>query len=250
MGNSSRICSYCQTPNKGDHRYCVRCSAPLDPASYGRPVPRAAKRRPSSARRYIVAAAIVFAAAAGFMLHAVVRATHEVPALTEDVHADNPPAAVVPPPAVSGWTPGGSAAPAPEATAAPAWSSSNFPVARPMPIEPPSDPSTSMVGIAPRAPRARAAVTRQKTFTNDDLVETRDSNWTAPAAETPTAPRSEEVSERETKLREKLASVQAAERRLSQAPTEDREDARDDLEDARHDAEKAARKLEDARRQN
>ena len=223
MGDSSRICSYCKTPNKGDHRYCVRCSAPLDPASYGKPVPRAAKRRPSSARRYIVAAAIVLAAAAGFMLHAVVRATHEVPALTEDVHADNPPAAAVPPPAVSGWTPGGSAAP-------------------------PSDPATSMVGIAPRAPRARAAVTRQKTFTNDDLVGTRDSNWTAPATEPPSGPRSDDVVERETKLRDKLASVQAAERRLSQAPADDREDALDDLQDARHDAEKAARKLEDARR--
>ena len=35
MGNSSRICSYCHTPNKGDHRYCVRCSAPLDPAYHG-----------------------------------------------------------------------------------------------------------------------------------------------------------------------------------------------------------------------
>jgi hypothetical protein len=199
-----------------------------------------------------VAAAIVFAAAAGFMLHALVRATHEVPVLNEDVHADNPPTAVVPPPAVSGWTPGGTAAPAaaPETTPAPAWSSTSFPAARPMPIETPSDPATSMVGIAPRAPRARAAVTRQKTFTNDDLVGTRDSSWTAPAPEPQSGPRSDDVVEREAKLRDKLASVQAAERRLSQAPADDREDALDDLQDARHDAEKAARKLEDARRQN
>jgi hypothetical protein len=204
----------------------------------------------------VLAAGVVLALAAGFMVHAVVRATHEVPALSEDVRADNPPVAAVPPPAVSGWVPGAGATVEPDA--APAWSSGAFPVARANPYDVPGDPSTSMVGIAPRAPRERAAVARQRTFTNDDLLETRDSAWTrhAPAPEPPRGEvsgdpeRSAEIAERETKLREKLDRLEAAERRLTTAGPDGRDDAADDLDDARRDAAKAERKLEEARRNN
>lgn len=183
MGDSTRICSYCRTPNKGAHRYCVRCSAPLD-AGLGpvRPMVMAPRPAPSRVSRYLLAAGVVAAIAAGFMVHAVVQATHEVPALSEDVHAAEA-ATVLPPPPVSGWTPGGSAPvdpePAPPTPTAPAWTSSAFPVARPMPsdmpvvAEAPGDPAASMVGIAPRAPRARAAVAGRRSFTDDDLLATR-----------------------------------------------------------------------------
>ncbi len=258
MGDSvrtgaSRICSYCASPNQGAHRYCVRCSAPLDPASEGRrPVKAAATRPRSSALRYVLAAGVVLALAAGFMIHSLVRATREVPVLTDDVRADNPPA---PPPAVSGWVPGGSA-PVVAPEAAPALSSGSFPVARPNPYAVPGDPGSSMVGIAPRAPRARVAVARQQAFTNDDLLETRDAGRSAPEPDQAARPsadadeRSKEVAKREMKLREKQARLRAAEQRLSAASGDDRDDAADDVEDARHDADKAARKLEEARRSN
>ena len=255
MGDSTRICSYCRTPNKGAHRYCVRCSAPLD--VYGvptRPVAAGRTRGRSAAARYVLAAGLVLALAAGFMIHQVVRATHEVPTLTEDVHADNAPAVVTPPPAVSGWVPGGSA-PAVEPDTAPAWSPSSFPVARPNPYDVPGDPSTSMVGIAPHAPRERAALARKHAFTNDDLLATRGSVWSTPSSAPAPAPAadaeaSEEIAKRETKLREKLARVSEAERRLSEAGADHRDDAADALEDARHDAAKAELKLEEARRRS
>ena len=254
MADSTRICSYCRTPNKGAHRYCVRCSAPLD--VYGvapRPVVAAGRSRGrSGAMRYVLAAGLVLALAAGFMVHAMVQATHEVPALTEDVHADNAPAVVAPPPAVSGWAPGGSVAVAPAPAAVPAtptaWSSGSFPVARPIPNDVPADPATSMVGIAPRAPRARAAVARQHAFTDDDLVQTRGASWSTPAPAVPVDPeRSDEIAKRESKLREKQAKVDEAERRLREASADHRDDALSDLEDAQHDAAKAERKLEEAR---
>lgn len=252
MGDSNtRLCSYCASPNKGAHRYCVRCSAPLDATGTApRPVARSSRAARQRAKRYVVAAGVVVALAAGFMLHALLRATHEVPALTDDVHAANAPAVAAPPPTVAGWVPGGSA-PVVEPVAAPAPSSASLPVARPNPYDVPAEPGTSMVGIAPRAPRARAEATRRQAFTNDDLVGTRGSQWSTPAETTsPPAGRSEDVVKRETKLREKLAGVEAAQRRLRQVSGDDRDDALDDLQDAREDAEKAARKLEEARREN
>jgi uncharacterized membrane protein len=115
----------------------------------------------------------------------------------------------------------------------------------------PGDPSASLVGIAPRAPRARAAVAGRRTLTHDDPLETRDAGWSTPAqATTPAAGVSEDVAKRESKLREKLSDVEAAQRRLSAAGADERDDAADDLEDARRDAAKAERKLEEARRNN
>ena len=74
---------------------------------------------------------------------------------------------------------------APERAAAstsptPSWSSNSFPVARANPYDVPGDPNTSMVGIAPRAPRARAAMARKRVFTEQDLLATR-GGWSAPA---------------------------------------------------------------------
>ena len=121
--------------------------------------------------RYVLAAATVALVAAGFMVRTVVRATHEVPVLSEDVHADSTGVAAAPPPAVTGWSPGANV-PAEPATAT-AWSSGSFPVARDNPYDVPGDPGASMVGIAPRAPRDRAAVSRKRAFTDDDLLEMR-----------------------------------------------------------------------------
>jgi hypothetical protein len=136
--------------------------------------------RPGRVTRYVLAAGVVAAIAAGFMVRAVVQATHEVPALSEDVHADEA-APVLPPPPISGWTPGGGVPvePMPQTSTPPAWTPSAFPVARPMPsdapvvADAPGDPGASMVGIAPRASRARAAVAGRRSFTDDDLLATR-----------------------------------------------------------------------------
>jgi hypothetical protein len=104
-------------------------------------------------------------------------------------------------------------------TSVPNWSSTSFPVARPNPYDVPGDPNASMVGIAPRAPRVRAAMTRQRVFTDDDLLETRGSGWSTPPTPEPVR---------------------------SQAP----EDAADDVDDTQRDAANAARQLEGARRRN
>lgn len=180
MGDSigeggSRICSYCSARNKAGHRYCVRCSAPLDAAGRAA-LPMVMGPRPGRVKRYVLAAGVVAAIAAGFMVRAVVQATREVPALSEDVHADSTAAVAAPPAPVSGWAPGGSVPVEPEpayaaaAARVPAWSADSFPVARPNPYDVPGDPSASMVGIAPRA---QAAMAGRRSFTDDDLLATR-----------------------------------------------------------------------------
>lgn len=142
--------------------------------------------------RYLLAGGVLVAIAVGFIAHTVLRATQEVGALTEDVRADSARTVnTAPPPPVSGWSPGANV---PVEPGAPRWSSESFPVARPNPYDVPGDPSASMVGIAPRSPRVRAAVARQRVFTENDLLATRGAGWSTPAPEpvrTPMPPHAE-----------------------------------------------------------
>jgi hypothetical protein len=271
-----RVCPSCGSRNKAAHRYCVRCSAPLHaPATAAPGAARAA--RPGSTRmmRFVLAAGVVAAIAVGLIVRTVFRATLEVPAISEDVRADSArTVAAPPPPPVSGWYPGGNVPVEPDT--APRWSSDSFRVARPNPYDVPGDPNASMVGIAPRAPRVRAARARQRVFTDDDLLETREAGWsTLPAPElVPTrapepvrpqtpppedAERRDEIAKRESKLNDALSRLDAAQERLhglrAQARVAEDEDARESLEDAledvddaQRDAAKATRKLEEARR--
>jgi hypothetical protein len=67
-------------------------------------------------------------------------------------------------------------APAWSSNPSPTWSSESFPVERVNPYDVPGDPNASMVGIAPREPRVRAAMAKQRVFTDDDLLATRGRN--------------------------------------------------------------------------
>ena len=172
-----RICPSCGSRNKAAHNYCVRCSAELDAAATGA-APAAITARPGNTRmmRFLLAAGVVAAIAAGLIVRTVFRATLEVPDISQDVRADSARTVSAPPPPVSGWVPGANVPVEPDP--APSWSSTSFPVARPNPYDVPGDPNASMVGIAPRAPRVRAALARKRVFTGDDLLETR--GWSAP----------------------------------------------------------------------
>jgi hypothetical protein len=257
-----RICPSCGSRNKASHNFCVRCSAPMDAAEAG--APRMANA-PASGNprlmRFLLAGGLIAAVGAGLFVRSMLA---EVPDVSEDVRADS--ARTVdapPPPEVSGWAPG---AGLPEPQAAP-WSSESFPVARPNPYDVPGDPATSMVGIAPSAPRVRAAVNRRRVYTEADLLATRGGAWSAPAPTPEPArpaavePASEEVVKRESKLRDERSRLEAAQARLSAMQAraggvgDDDErrsldDAREDVEDAQKDAARAARKLEEARRNN
>jgi hypothetical protein len=129
--------------------------------------------------RFVLAAGVIAAIAVGLIVRTVFRATLEVPVVSEDVRADSARTVSAPPPPVSGWYPGANVPAPPEAApgasipSVPSWSASSFPVARPNPYDVPGDPSASMVGIAPRSPRVRAAMARQRVFTDDDLLATR-----------------------------------------------------------------------------
>jgi hypothetical protein len=122
--------------------------------------------------RFVLAAGVIAAIAVGLIVRTVFRATLEVPAISEDVRADSARTVSAPPPPVSGWYPGANVPVEPDT--APAWSTESFPVVRPNPYDVPGDPNASMVGIAPRPPRARAAMLRQRVFTENDLLATRD----------------------------------------------------------------------------
>ena len=193
-----RICPSCAARNKAAYSYCVRCSAALDAGAADAGLASPSPPRPGSPRamRFVLAAGVIAAITVGLIVRTVFRATLEVPAISDDVRADSartvdaPP----PPPPVSGWYPGANVPSAPDTMAAaannptPSWSSESFPVARVNPYDVPGDPSASMVGIAPRAPRARAALARKRVFTEDDLLATRGGAWSAP----PPVPSSEE----------------------------------------------------------
>ena len=242
-----RICPSCGSRNKAAHNFCVRCSASLQATGTAAgPGTRAAQPRGTRTLRLALAAGVLVFIGVAFALHTVFRATQEVAVLSEDVRADNAETVVEP-------------------ETAPSWSSSSFPVARPNPYDVPGDPNASMVGIAPRAPRARAAMLRQRVFTEQDLLATRESHWSTPAPEPvrpqaaprPDAERSEEVAEREAKVNAALSRLDAAQERLNAlraralgADHDALEDASDDVDDAQRDAAKATRKLEEARREN
>lgn len=252
-----RVCPTCGSRNKGGHKYCVRCSAPLGAVAVAAARPGLEPTTNPRLTRFLLAAGVMAAIIAGLFLTTISRATREAGAISEDVRADTARsvaevAAPAPPPAVTGWYPGANVPVEPDT--APTWSSSSFPVARPNPYDVPGDPNASMVGIAPSAPRVRAAMARKRVFTDDDLLATRGGAWTAP-------PASSDLGERESKLGLAESRVQAAQTRLAQARAqrsgadEDHvrkaiEQAEDDLEDAREDAAKAQRKLQEARREN
>jgi hypothetical protein len=135
----------------------------------------------------LIIGGLLAAIAAGLVVRGILNASHDDTVRAEEhvQAAGLEPAAeapVVPPAEVTGWTPG-AAAPQPPG-GPPAWSSGSYAAA---PVEPPSDPGTSMVGIAP-APETgvREAARNGHVFTNDDLVKTRAAE--VPAAEPGGAP--------------------------------------------------------------
>jgi hypothetical protein len=177
-----RICPSCGSRNKAAYLYCVRCSAQLDAAAADAGLASGAAPAGSPRMmRLVLAAGVIAAIAAGLIVRTVFRATLEVPVISDDVRADSartvdaPP----PPPPVSGWYPGANVPVAPETVpawsnnSAPTWSSDSFPVERVNPYDVPGDPNASMVGIAPRAPRDRAALLQKRVFTENDLLATR-----------------------------------------------------------------------------
>jgi len=181
-----RICLSCGSRNKAAYNYCVRCSAELDVAAADvRPAAGGAQSGNPRLMRFLLAAGVIAAIAAGLVVRTVFRATLEVQDISEDVRADTARTILAPPPPpVSGWVPGANVpvepdpAPSWSSDSGPSWSSDSFPVARVNPYDVPGDPNASMVGIAPRAPRDRAAMARRRVFTDDDLLQTR--GWSTP----------------------------------------------------------------------
>jgi hypothetical protein len=184
-----RICPSCGSRNKAAYNYCVRCSAELDAAAAMERVAGPARSGNTRVMRFVLAGGVIAALAVGLAVRTVFRATLEVPPTSEDVRADSARTAIAPPPPpVSGWYPGANVpveterAPSGSSHSAPSWSGDSFPVARPNPYDVPGDPNASMVGIAPRAPRARAAMLRQRVFTDHDLLATRGGPGSTPPA--------------------------------------------------------------------
>ena len=266
-----RICPSCGARNKAAHNFCVRCSGAMDAALVGG-TGSAVAPRPRSTRmmRYLLPAFLIAALAAGLVLRTVYRATREASAVSEDVRADGARASTTTPPApppVSGWYPGANVSVEPDT--APTWAGDTLPSARKNPHDVPGDPNASMVGIAPRAPRARAPVRGQRVFTENDLLATRGTSWSTPTPEPARrqAPpldedQIEDIAKREAKLGVARARLEGARARLAELRARGRgafddddlrralKDAVDDLEDAQKDAAKATRKLEEARRSN
>lgn len=226
-GGGYRLCPLCEARNKAGHSTCAKCRTPLAGAPM---VTARAHARPSDRNpmlRMLLIGGLLAAIAAGLVVRGILNASLDSPLLGEDeVRAAETESAAagpaIPPPQVTGWTPGASAPAAATAEAPPpAWSSSSFPVA---PVEPPSDPSTSMVGIAPSTPatsRVRQAVRQGHVFTNDDLLSTRGPDTPAPAAAAPVeeAPAPPPITERpaprgDTVAQTDALSVAAAQRRV------------------------------------
>lgn len=186
-----RICPSCGSRNKAAHSYCVRCSTDLRAAATATSAAGWARQGSPRLMRFLLAAGVIAALAVGLIVRTVFRATLEVAPISEDVRADSArTVSAPPPPPVSGWYPGANVPVAPDATGQAevgfqagtgSWSSSSFPVERANPYDVPGDPNASMVGIAPRAPRARAAMLRRRVFTDNDLLATRGGAWSAPA---------------------------------------------------------------------
>ena len=266
MGDGGyRLCPLCEARNKAGHSTCAKCRTPLGSA----PVvaARAQARPPSGSNpmmRMLLIGGLLLAIAAGLAVRGIlnegmdssVLAEEQVRAAEQESVAEGP---AMPPPEVTGWTPGGSApAAAPVDTAPPVWSSSSFPVAR---FEAPSDPSTSMVGIAPEGPatsRVRQAVRQGHVFTNDDLLSTRTADTPAPAA-APVAepPAPSPITERPAPRGDTMArmdgadgatSVAAAQRRVlairdrARTTGQDLDDEMEDAIDAVREAQKRERR--------
>jgi hypothetical protein len=183
-----RICPLCEARNKAGETQCAKCRTPLSGAAVvaARPQPRGGS---DPLMRMLLIGGLLAAIGAGLVVRSILNASFESPVLSEEqVQAADAVApgeeAAAPPPEVTGWTPG-SVAPVAEPAAPPAWSTSTFPVA---PVEAPSDPNTSMVGIAPSASPVREAAKRGHVFTNDDLVGTRGPDTPAPAMESAAPP--------------------------------------------------------------
>jgi hypothetical protein len=127
-------------------------------------------------RRLLLAAGAIALIAAGLVILTVVRATQEASVISGEVRADGA-GPVLPPPAISGWSPAAAVPaepdPAPPSAPVPGWSSESFPVATTNPYDVPGDPNASMVGIAPSAPRVRKAIGGKRVFTEEDLLATR-----------------------------------------------------------------------------
>lgn len=266
-GGGYRLCPLCEARNKAGRSTCAKCRTPL---GSGPTVAARAHARPAAGSnpmlRMLLIGGFLLAIAAGLAVRGILNASLDNPVLAEDevraAEAESAAGPAMPPPEVTSWTPGGSAptAAAVDGTAqaaAPAWSSSSFPVA---PVEPPSDPSTSMVGIAPTAPatsRVRQAVRQGHVFTNDDLVGTRSADTPAPApAAAPVAepPAPSPITERPAPRAETMAgvdagsmSVAAAQRRVlairdrARATGQDLDDEMEDAIDAVREAQKRAR---------
>ena len=183
-GGGYRLCPLCEARNKAGDSNCAKCRTPMGSArTVAAPAQAHRSTGSSPVMRMLVIGGLLAAIAAGLVVRGILNSGLDDPVMAKEqvraVEVESGPA--LPPPEVSSWTPGGSA-PAPVEAAPPAWSNQSFPVA---PVEPRSDPSTSMVGIAPEGPatsRVRQAVRQGHVFTNDDLVGTRSADTPAPAA--------------------------------------------------------------------
>jgi hypothetical protein len=170
-----RICPACSSRNRGQGPFCVRCGASMSAVASFPGAPLASPRGRRRWTRFLVAAGVVLAVGVGYAARTVSQATEEVSALSDAVRADSAPIVDTPPPAVTGWYPGANLLePAKEMPrrSAPVASVSG-PSTGPNLYDVPGDPSASMVGIAPRAPRARPATAGKRVFTEEDLLATR-----------------------------------------------------------------------------
>ena len=254
-----RVCPLCEARNKVAHSICAKCRTPLAGARVVALPAEPGYVRANPMTRMLVIGGLLAAIAAGLVVRGMLNSSFKDTVLAEEqVQASETTAAPVLPPAeVTGWTPGAVPAqpepalpqdPLPQAVP-PAWSSSTYPVA---PVEAPSDPGTSMVGIAPGATSVREAARKGHVFTNDDLVETRAAEPAPEPAVVPPAPVGEQRAPRgETVARVESGSapasrVAAAQRRVleirdrARATGQDLDDEMEDAIDAVREAQKAA----------
>ena len=245
-----RICPLCEARNKAGHTQCAKCRTSLGSAAVIAAAPGEARAGGDPLMRMLLIGGLLAAIAAGLVVRSILNASLESPVLAEEEvqAAETAPAAgeAAPPPEVTGWATG-AVAPVAEPAAPPAWSTTSFPVA---PVETPSDPANSMVGIAPSASPVREAAKRGHVFTNDDLVQTRAMEAPVPARETAPPPSFEPTSDRGGDIARRPAGgdpesrVAAAQRRVlairdrARATGQDLDDEMEDAIDAVREAQK------------
>jgi hypothetical protein len=183
-----RVCPLCEARNKPGYAVCGKCRTPLGDAPVVALRAEAGHTASNPMMRMLLVGGLLAAIGAGLVVRGLLNASFEDTVRAEEQvqAAEAVEAPVLPPPEVSGWTPGAAVpqpmtAQLPEAPP-PAWSSGSFPVA---PVEPPSDPATSMVGIAPGASNVREAARSGHVFTNDDLARMRPADAPIPEPVTP-----------------------------------------------------------------